>query len=976
MDVRSFPDARLKMTSMAAIIFLLIGAGFFVFQRANAAPVSPQPAAGCVQLSDPREIPGPKIITFDTLADKTTLGTQYSASHGVSFSGNSPAAVVHAVTGKEAAQTNPNVALHPTGGQLPFVINFSFPRTHAGFYLGNGGQYVTGAPVIASISVKNVAGGSLCSFRVSVSKLAHDTFFGVYDSTGQISSISIFYGGGLSESIDNLYVAPGANYAGRKPLPKWTQVPTVAPTKGPSPTPTSVLPIFPISAAKFPISKVPSITPPDFGIFKIEITQAIQCFNGQLGGCADNSLPFVLSKSTVARVYIQGRNSHSYYNNVPVRLHIHAFGNDYVMNAGGNARASIDQSKHDAAEFYFLAYSGNTSNIQVWAEVDPDHIYNPTYTNNRFPTVGSTTYSFANRKTILVAGERLNYHPAGYAGTRQASGWAVNGGAAQWWNQVLPVSDNGINYFVRSGYLDWTTSLGSGDGQHALISTLNLMWIKENALSFWFGTGPFTGVRHVYGWAPSQGYSGGHADMPIYPHAGGLGVVGIGSDAPGTNTDNPGSGALIFGHELTHDYNIFHTNTSDGCGSNDSNTLFPYSSASIQVYGFNTITGKIYTPSQSQDLMSYCPSGGSKQGWISPYTWSTMYGDLGVASLAVAPAGAAPSLANQAQVVYTQSLVVNAVINHPLPASPTTYTGNMGTLLRVNNTGPMPAITPGDFTIEQYSASGASGTLLYSQSFKVDFKSEYAAASGPLPQPPFSSNETAVQNVSFIIPYADATRSIALTHLGKVMEVREVSLNAPQVTITSPVTAANWNAGETHALTWTGSDPDGGTLNYSVFYSNDGGTSYSLVADNLTALSYNVVVNSMAGGSDVRFRVVASDGVNTGFDETPAALTIPNQPPVATISDPIGASIHRPGDLIVFHGIGTDMEDGTLPPAALQWSDNLQGGLGIGQTVPINNLTPGTHVITLTVTDSYNISRTSTVTIDIAYPLYLPSLMH
>ena len=85
-------------------------------------------------------------------------------------------------------------------------------------------------------------------------------------------------------------------------------------------------------------------------------------------------------------------------------------------------------------------------------------------------------------------------------------------------------------------------------------------------------------------------------------------------------------------------------------------------------------------------------------------------------------------------------------------------------------------------------------------------------------------------------------------------------------------------------------------------------------------------------------------------------------------------SFHLPGDLIVFHGIAVDMEDGTLPPAALVWSDNLQGGLGIGQTVPINNLTPGLHTITLTATDSYGVSNTASVTIFVDNPVYVPAV--
>jgi hypothetical protein len=118
--------------------------------------------------------------------------------------------------------------------------------------------------------------------------------------------------------------------------------------------------------------------------------------------------------------------------------------------------------------------------------------------------------------------------------------------------------------------------------------------------------------------------------------------------------------------------------------------------------------------------------------------------------------------------------------------------------------------------------------------------------------------------------------------------------------------------------------------------------------------------------------VVASDGINTGFDETPATITIPNHAPIPIISEPVPGSFHHPGDLIVFAGIATDMEDGTLPGSALVWSDNVQGGLGTGPTLPINTLTPGKHIITLTATDSYGISSSTTVDIFVGYALFLP----
>jgi hypothetical protein len=54
------------------------------------------------------------------------------------------------------------------------------------------------------------------------------------------------------------------------------------------------------------------------------------------------------------------------------------------------------------------------------------------------------------------------------------------------------------------------------------------------------------------------------------------------------------------------------------------------------------------------------------------------------------------------------------------------------------------------------------------------------------------------------------------------------------------------------------------------------------------------------------------------------------------------------------------------------WSSNRQGELGIGPSVPINSLASGTHIITLTVTDSFGIAASTSVKIYIAYPMYTP----
>jgi hypothetical protein len=295
----------------------------------------------------------------------------------------------------------------------------------------------------------------------------------------------------------------------------------------------------------------------------------------------------------------------------------------------------------------------------------------------------------------------------------------------------------------------------------------------------------------------------------------------------------------------------------------------------------------------------------------------------------------------------------------------------------------------GDYQVELRDSGGVAipGSTY---TFGVNFSSEYDAHSGPQPTavpgsepntgsvnapPPFSPNPTVQQDVSFIIPWNPAAVSIALVHAGQVLDQVFVSPNAPQVFFTSPSGAESWLAGSEHALTWAGSDLDGDALHYSVFYSGDGGASWGLLASNLEASSLNILTDSLAGGSDVRFRVVVTDGVNTSQDETDEAISVPNKLPNGTILSPITNVAYPPGGLVVLQGMGVDLEDGTIPDENLHWSSDRQGSLGSGPSVGLNTLERGWHTITLTVVDSNGASSIASIQVFIGTQIYLPSLV-
>ncbi len=268
----------------------------------------------------------------------------------------------------------------------------------------------------------------------------------------------------------------------------------------------------------------------------------------------------------------------------------------------GKATSAIDQGANDSANVYFNVNFNNDVNVTFYAEVDPGNVIVETNEgNNRFPASGTIALNFKKQRTLKIVGQRLRYHPSGYGGTQYAGGWAVNGGAADWLEQVLPIKNNGINYVLASGYKNWTTSLGGGDGQHALISNLNANWILQNAFAWLFGVGAI----HRRGSCLRLG-----AERRLLAAAmltcrsirmraalAWLASAPIALRMDRRAHDDAGGGALIFGHELVHDYDILHTNTSDACGSSDgkfapSRTRHPAS----RNLGLTRLTGKIYAP--------------------------------------------------------------------------------------------------------------------------------------------------------------------------------------------------------------------------------------------------------------------------------------------------------------------------------------------------------------------------------------------
>ncbi len=112
------------------------------------------------------------------------------------------------------------------------------------------------------------------------------------------------------------------------------------------------------------------------------------------------------------------------------------------------------------------------------------------------------------------------------------------------------------------------------------------------------------------------------------------------------------------------------------------------------------------------------------------------------------------------------------------------------------------------------------------------------------------------------------------------------------------------------------------------------------------------VFRSFLLGSAIIIGLVSIIGTSGDEMEEPITPQALNTLPTATISNPEDNAAFSENDKVTFSGSGTDSENGTLTGGALEWHSSKDGMLGIGTSIRNASLSNGTHVITLTVTDT------------------------
>jgi hypothetical protein len=629
---------------------------------------------------------------------------------------------------------------------------------------------------------------------------------------------------------------------------------------------------------------------PDMQLNAIEVTQAIQDLN--------NSVDLVAGKKTYVRVHASSPvNVTNVFATLSGRR---GFVNMAPVLTPGNPGGSITvRTNPDRGQindsFWFELPSGWTTagGLTLTARLDPNNAKNDLVQGNNTLT---TIVNFKDTPPLRLNIEDVQYTSSG--STYLAANFHMDD-LESWLRRAYPISTLQV---TRHTFVYPTAGLPNVDTLHgwlALSKLLNIIFSGEDPRIVYYGMVDDGG-----------GFMRGKAlGIPGTVAAGPTGTGNWGWDYDGSYGDRYG------GHEIGHTRGRYHA---EFCGATGG-APYPYPGGRISptltgtsaIYGFDITTLTIYPPSW-EDVMTYCSN-----EWVSDFTYE------GIRSYLVGTGFALQS----AEVTAAQFLAIvgRADLNVNTAALDNVY------LVNQDNTLALP--TPGGWDIVL--VDGSNVTL-------ADY--------------PFAPNEqtdsqpgTRQGIISEIVPWAPGSVEVQIRYQGKVVAFRKTSANAPTVKLTSPAGGAQLPPGP-FQVSWIGSDLDNDPLTYSVLMSSNGGLAWTTLADNLTDTSLQLNTDQISGGG-ILLRVVASDGFLSGQD-TSGTIIVPKHAPSAEILLPTPNQVFYPTQQVTLQGSAYDLEDGTLGDAAFQWSSSIDGPLGSGTTLNTSELSTGSHVITLTVTDS------------------------
>ena len=518
---------------------------------------------------------------------------------------------------------------------------------------------------------------------------------------------------------------------------------------------------------------------------------------------------------------------------------------------------------------------------------------------------------------------KIGYLPVRYAppGFAPASPGTDIAHAPEFMRKVYPVADDELLYLPMPG-ITWKTSLDGNtyaesfsNGQK-LVHYLRQIYILSNN----------PGVERIVGWLPAN------ASM----HYDSMSEIIQGNVAWVEQDKAPlDLWRVLLAHELGFTYKANYSTATTG-----------------GYHWFDVYERKIKPATIGQSLAGFMlpPSPLPEQDtWVAPQTYNALYREL-------CSGGSGTSRPAQAQAADV--LVISG--NVSLTA---TQSGQLEPLIRTTGTLSSPPAGSDYFVVLKNGA-----TELAKYGFDA-----YLPIGAGMPYTP------TVTSFALGVPYPAGVNLVELTdRYGHTLSSRVASAHAPAVTVQFP-NAPGLTLDGVQTLQWTGSDADGGALNYSVLYSKDNGVTWNAIAANISETSYAVDFATIPGSASALIKVLASDGFLTAGDVSDQPFNVSAKAPVAGIISPPGGEHFTVGEEIILQGYAVDLEEGMIASDRLSWSSDLDGALGTGSIREVT-LSEGTHTITLDVSGGAA-SATMTVVVEAPPPppqrlyTYLPLVL-
>ena len=686
----------------------------------------------------------------------------------------------------------------------------------------------------------------------------------------------------------------------------------------------------------------------------LEVTQGVQT--------TSNSVPLIKGKRTFVRVYVRSDDSTRDVPGITARLRATWTGGagDWIEPTNVLAitvkRSPSRQNLNDAFLFELPWDWLQGDNLQITAELNPAH--NPEQSDNYVHNVMTSPTFHLNPPPRLEL--RLFEYYYAMGGTVFGPAYAEKFGNADWIRRAYPVDESAGNLQTPGGGLRWSWTTIRDDALANLVRYPFVPCEDKDTTSNPDPNLPDCQNLRASAYVASQ-IAGMRNDLRAYGDTDNTtyyGLIALGSEQRdgktatyfprgqdgGKNGAGPaGNDALGWyaGHEVGHSVGLGHPATAAAaqeCGIKGNDSLPNYPHAHIGDNNNNTnAEGFLDTPSynyprydnsnlaigtQTQDVMAYC-----KPFWLSDENYTRIYQNL---------TGNTPFQATVASLQQSGDWLV--VYGSIISGTNTAY---MDYLRHQIGNVTMPPLTPGNYAIR---LRDGNGHVLHDYAFT-----------------PTADADTPLLSFGQVVTFIAGTRDVRIVRLSDqhVLADAPISANPPSVSNVHLVGAPNPVTG-TVTLAWSASDPDGGPLQFDVLYSRDNGSSFQPLILHTVTPTQQIATSALGGGTG-KFRVVASDGFNTGQADS-ASFTMANKPPVPMITLPTNGIHTHYGQVVNFSGSAVDVQDGVIGSSGLVWS-SASGTLGTGPLMTQSLLPPGADVITLTATNKEGLSASASVTV-------------